>query len=148
MFRFLNKKRQRRRAPAVRRRARRRISQTARKHYLEHKESAREFILGRLHYWNQHYQFTIGQVRIKVTTSRWGSCSSNGNLNFNYQIFFLPADVADYIIVHELCHLGELNHSPAFWALVAETIPDYKEKIKHLHQFHPLQVHIQAKKKA
>jgi predicted metal-dependent hydrolase len=76
---------------------------------------------------NQHYQHPLRKVFIKNLKSRWGSCSSRGNLNFNYKLVFLPPAVADYIIVHELCHLRHFNHSAEFWALVAETIPRYKE---------------------
>ena len=75
---------------------------------------------------NKHYGFKIGKVAIRDTKSRWGSCSKQGNLNFSYKIFLLPPHIAEYIIVHELCHLGEFNHSLSFWSLVAEVVPDHK----------------------
>ena len=80
----------------------------------------------RLTHWNQFYGFTFGRVTIKNHKSRWGSCSKKGNLNFNYKIALLPSELADYIIVHELCHLGEFNHSSRFWALVAKAIPNHR----------------------
>jgi predicted metal-dependent hydrolase len=64
--------------------------------------------------------------------SRWGSCSRKGNLNFNYKLIQLPQELADYIVVHELCHLKQFNHSHAFWNLIAETIPNHIELRKIL----------------
>ncbi len=80
----------------------------------------------RIAHFNNHYGFTIRKVAIRDTKSRWGSCSKQGNLNFSYKVFLLPPHIADYIIVHELCHLKEFNHGADFWALVAEMIPDHK----------------------
>ena len=102
------------------------------KHYVENKEAARELVLTRLAHFNQHYDLKWNRVAIRNQRRCWGSCSSLGNLNFNYKILLLPPHLADYIIVHEMCHLKELNHGPNFWALVEETIPDYKDKVKEL----------------
>lgn len=97
------------------------------KKYLKHKESARELVSRRLEYFNQHYKYKIGRIAIRNQKRRWGSCSSKGNLNFNYKIVLLQPHLADYIIVHELCHLGQFNHSQKFWDLVKETIEDYEK---------------------
>ncbi len=94
--------------------------------YKRHKEDARGFVHAKIAEWNVHYGFQIRKVAIRDTKSRWGSCSKQGNLNFSYKLLLLPPHIADYIIVHELCHLKEFNHSAAFWALVAETIPNHK----------------------
>jgi len=96
------------------------------------REQARGFVLERLAYFNQFYNFKINRVAIKNTSTRWGSCSSKGNLNFNYKIIYLKPELADYLIVHELCHLGEFNHSSKFHALVAKTIPNYVSINKEL----------------
>jgi len=93
--------------------------------YLEHKETARKLVSERIAHFNRVYDFKVGRISIKNTKTRWGSCSRKGNLNFNYKIALLPAKHRDYIVVHELCHLGQLNHSKKFWALVEKTIPDY-----------------------
>ena len=106
---------------------RRPASTRTRTEYLRFKESARVLIHHRLEYFNAHYKLTNGRVSIKNQRTKWGSCSSKGNLNFSYRIMKLPPELQDYLIVHELCHLAELNHGPKFWALVAETIPDYKK---------------------
>jgi predicted metal-dependent hydrolase len=71
-------------------------------------------------------------VAIKNMKSRWGSCSSKGNLNFHYRVAFLPEELLDYVIVHELCHLKLFNHSKAFWNLVAEKSPNYSQLRKQL----------------
>jgi predicted metal-dependent hydrolase len=68
----------------------------------------------------------FGRIAIKDTRSRWGSCSSKGNLNFSWRLLLGPEAVLDYVIAHEVAHLKELNHSPAFWAHVATLCPDYK----------------------
>jgi predicted metal-dependent hydrolase len=107
-------------------------SAAAKRHYAEHKEAARELCHARLEHYNQHYKLTYNRVAIRNTRSRWGSCSSKKNLNFNYRILFLPPELRDYLIVHELCHLQEMNHAPQFWALVAQQAPDYKQSIKAL----------------
>jgi predicted metal-dependent hydrolase len=66
-------------------------------------------------------------IRIKNTKTRWGSCSSKGNLNFNWKLMMAPPYAMEYVVIHELCHLKHLNHSKAFWALVSEHMPDYKK---------------------
>ncbi|MSR76168.1 MAG: M48 family peptidase [Candidatus Ryanbacteria bacterium] len=88
---------------------------------------AKALAVQRLRYFNQSYGFAYNKIAIRDQKTKWGSCSIKGNLNFNYRIALLPAELADYIIVHELCHLRELNHSKRFWALVAKTLPNHKE---------------------
>lgn len=100
--------------------------------FAQYKEEARSLATARLNYFNQFYGFSYNRIRIAKQKTRWGSCSRKGNLNFNYKIALLPADLADYIIVHELCHLGQFNHSDKFWNLVAKMFPDYQEKRKAL----------------
>lgn len=107
----------------IRRRKRRRSSVT--KHYVAFKEEARTCILQKLQYWNQFYGYTYNRVAIRNTKRCWGSCTSLKNLNFSYKLLFLPPHLQDYIIVHELCHLQELNHGQKFWDLVAIHIPDH-----------------------
>lgn len=109
-----------------RRRGVRRRTAASAKHYREHKEAARVLVHERLSALNASYNFAYNRVAIRDTRSRWGSCSQKKNLNFNYRIIFLPPHLADYLIVHELCHLAEFNHGPRFWALVAEAVPEYK----------------------
>lgn len=105
----------------------RRPLRNRRKHFLEHKENARTLVVERLTHFNQFYGLSWNRIAIRNQRSRWGSCSRRRNLNFNYRIALLPAHLADYIIVHELCHLQEMNHAPAFWDLVARTIPNHQE---------------------
>lgn len=100
--------------------------------YLEHKDAALAFARARVEHFNAIYKFAFGNITIRNQKTRWGSCSRKGNLNFNYKICLLPEHLADYIIVHELCHLVVFNHSPSFWNLVSRAIPDHRERRKEL----------------
>ncbi|MDO4284757.1 MAG: SprT family zinc-dependent metalloprotease [Eubacteriales bacterium] len=83
-----------------------------------------------------YYQAMLpGQYRriyIRGQKTRWGSCSSAGNLSFNWKLMLAPPEILDYVVVHELCHLTQMNHSRAFWALVESILPDYKQRRKWL----------------
>lgn len=118
---------------AMRRRRRRPTSVT--KHYLAHKEATRALVCSRLEHFNAHYGFAYNRVSIRNQRRCWGSCTSLKNLNFSYRLLFLPPELADYVIVHELCHLKELNHSPRFWALVAEALPHYRDLRRELKEY-------------
>jgi len=96
--------------------------------YLLYKEPARRLVIDRLAFFNSLYNFQYKRIAIRDQRSRWGSCSTGNNLNFNYRIILLPLELADYIIVHELCHLAEMNHSFKFWQLVGQAIPDWRQR--------------------
>ena len=76
----------------------------------------------------QHFNFSLKKVFLKYNMSNWGSCSVKNNLNVSTRVLFAPLEVRDYLYLHELAHLQEHNHSPAFWHLVERAMPDYKEK--------------------
>ena len=95
-------------------------------------KQARKVIPGRAAYWARQAGVTYGQIAIRKQKTRWGSCSAKGNLNFNCLLMLCPEDVLDYVIVHELCHRKELNHSPRFWAEVERILPEYRKPLKWL----------------
>ncbi len=73
-----------------------------------------------------------GRISVRTQKTRWGSCSVKGNINLNCKLMFLPPELVDQVLVHELCHTKHLNHSPKFWSLVAKIRPDYKGPEKAL----------------
>lgn len=90
-------------------------------------------ITRRVHELNQRFfQKKIKGVRLKYNHSNWGSCSNSGNINLSTRLLFAPDEVIDYVIIHELAHLQEMNHSPRFWKLVGKAMPDYREKERWL----------------
>ncbi len=93
---------------------------------------ALQYIPDRVKYFAPIVGVDYGRITIRKQKSRWGSCSSKGNLNFNCLLMLAPSEVIDYVIVHELCHRKEMNHSKAFWNEVERVIPDYKELRKWL----------------
>lgn len=103
-----------------------------RSHYLRHKEAARAIVRARIAHYVACGEAAPKAVRIRNVRSRWGSCSQKGNLNFHYKIAFLPPHLVDYVVVHELCHLREFNHSVRFWALVEARLPDWKLRKREL----------------
>ena len=95
-------------------------------------DKALQHIPKRVSYYEKQIGVTYGKITIRNQKTRWGSCSSKGNLNFNCLLMLTPPEVIDYVIVHELCHRKEMNHSGAFWAEVEKALPDYKEQVKWL----------------
>jgi predicted metal-dependent hydrolase len=97
----------------------------SKREYERYKKAARDLVAHRISHFNSFYRVPFSSISIRNQKSRWGSCSRSGTLSFNYRIAFLPPHLADYIVVHELCHVREMNHSKRFWALVSATIPDH-----------------------
>lgn len=87
---------------------------------------AHQVLADRLFDWSERMNLPYKKVQIRRQQTRWGSCSSQGHINLNAKLMFLPAECIDYVIVHELCHLVHMNHSRRFWALVAKHYPNYK----------------------
>ena len=90
------------------------------------KDEAKRVIPDRVKYYAGIMGVTFGKITIKNQKNRWGSCSSKGNLNFNCLLMMTPDKVRDYVVIHELCHLKQMNHSKMFWAEVEKVMPDYK----------------------
>ena len=95
-------------------------------------QEALEKLPPRVRFWAGRLGITYGRVTVRNQKTRWGSCSSRGNLNFNCLLMRCPDEVIDYVIVHELCHRKELNHSPRFWAEVERALPEYRAALHWL----------------
>ena len=97
-------------------------------------DKALEVIPMRVEYFANIMGVTYGNITIRNQKTRWGSCSSKGNLNFNCLLMLMPDKVLDYVVVHELCHLKQMNHSKKFWKEVERYMPDYKNYKKWLNE--------------
>ena len=86
----------------------------------------------RVRFFAERLGIRYGRITIRNQKTRWGSCSSAGNLNFNCLLMLCPEEVRDYVIVHELCHRKEMNHSPRFWAEVEKVLPEYRKALNWL----------------
>lgn len=95
-------------------------------------DKALRYIPERVAYFSKVVGVTYGRITIRNQKTRWGSCSSKGNLNFNCLLMLTPPEIIDYVVVHELCHRKEMNHSKAFWSEVEKVLPNYKESIRWL----------------
>ena len=94
----------------------------------EGRKRAAEIIEARCRYYAPVMGVSYGTVTIREQKTRWGSCSAKGNLNFNWKLVLMPPEILDYVVVHELAHRIQMNHSAAFWAEVGKILPDYKER--------------------
>lgn len=100
--------------------------------YAERKKEALALAKTKVEYWSKVYNIPVAGVTVRNQKTRWGSASKKGRLNFNYNIVKLREELVDYLVVHELCHLKEFNHSKKFWGLVAQATPEYKKLRKEL----------------
>jgi len=105
------------------------IQRTLEKWYLGR---AKKLFSERLELYTDKIGVKVNMVRLKNQKTRWGSCSQKGNLNFNWKLVMAPTHIVDYVVIHELCHLRQMNHSKEFWQLVGTYMPDYKECRKWL----------------
>lgn len=96
--------------------------------YKFYRKKAKEIILQRIKYYTEKYNFKINNIKISSASTRWGSCSHNNNININWKLIMADLKIMDYVIVHELSHTIEHNHSKDFWKIVENIIPDYKER--------------------
>jgi predicted metal-dependent hydrolase len=103
-----------------------------RREYLAHKKAAYALAVEKVRHVAEKYGVQFGTITIRNQKTRWGSCTRKGNLSFSYRIVFLPEELQNYLVVHEVCHIREFNHSKAFWELVAQEVPKYTELRKRL----------------
>lgn len=101
---------------------------------------ARKDLAERVKWHADNLALKAGRLSVRDQTSRWGSCSSTGNLSFSWRLIMAPPQILDYVAAHEVCHLAEMNHGPRFWALVQQTCPDTDEA-KHWLQVYGLDLH-------
>ena len=94
----------------------------------ELRERAKSVLAQRTAYFARQVGVTYGRITVRDQKTRWGSCSQTGNLNFNFRLILAPLEVLDYVVVHELCHRRQMNHSAQFWQEVAQVLPDYRER--------------------
>ena len=101
----------------------------------EYRKKALEALRARVEYFAELMGVSYGSVKIGAAKTRWGSCSGKGNLNFHWKLILMPPEILDYVVVHELAHRKEMNHSPRFWAQVEKIMPDYRTRRKWLRDF-------------
>lgn len=94
----------------------------------ELKKQARTILTKRTDYYKEILKVDYEKIRIGNQKTIWGSCSGRRTISYNWHLILMPEQIIDYVVVHELCHLIEMNHSPAFWEKVSEVLPDYQSR--------------------
>ena len=102
--------------------------------YRRYREQAGKVLAQKAEQYAGQMQVTFGRITVRDQKTRWGSCSAKGNLNFNWRLILAPEEVLDYVVVHELAHRKEMNHSRRFWKLVEEVLPDFAVRRSWLKQ--------------
>lgn len=100
-----------------------------------YRDSARAMLEEKTALWAARMGIEYGTITVRNQTTRWGSCSAKGNLNFNWRLFAVPERAADYVVVHELAHIRQMNHSKQFWEIVACMMPDYEQQRRELRDY-------------
>ena len=132
---FLNTKRNwalKKQKEILEKKEKQKIPELSQEDFFKYKKEALKKIQKRVEYFAKKGDFAYGKITIKNNKTNWGSCSAKGNLNFNYRLIFLEPKEMDYIIIHELSHLREMNHSKKFWLEVKKLCPEYKEIRKRI----------------
>ena len=101
------------------------------------RKQAKQYLPSQLAHLASRYKFHYETVRFGNAKGRWGSCSSTGTISLNIALMNLPNELIDYVLLHELCHTKQLNHSQAFWKLLEDCSPDYKKHKKELKNYSP-----------
>lgn len=101
----------------------------------QYKKHAKALFQQKCRYFSEQMELRPASVKVNSAKTRWGSCNRKGNINFTYRLLFAPEELIDYVVVHELAHLKEMNHSADFWAVVEQAMPDYRVRRKKLKEF-------------
>ena len=101
------------------------------------RKQAKAYLPRRISFLAEKYGFSFEKLRFSHTGTRWGSCSSSGTISLNIALMNLPHHLIDYVIIHELCHTRQMNHSSKFWQEVEKYCPDYKKYVQEIKQFSP-----------
>ena len=101
------------------------------------RKQARAYLPRRVDFLAEKHGFTFEKLRFSHTSSRWGSCSSRGTISLNIALMNLPLHLIDYVIIHELCHTRQMNHSEKFWAEVEKYDPNYRAHVREMKNFSP-----------
>ena len=99
-----------------------------------YRQQAMEYLRGRVEHFSRLYAIPYASVGVTAARRRWGSCSARGNINFAWRLILCPPQVVDYVVVHELCHVRQMNHSAAFWAQVGAILPGYRVQLQWLRE--------------
>jgi len=118
----------------------RRIVRLTKKEEAAYKQQAKAYLQQKCRHFSEVMGVRHGEVRISGAKTRWGSCSRKGTINFTYRLMFVPEELADYVVVHELAHLKEMNHSGRFWYVVEQVMPDYRARRKKLREFEKIEI--------
>ena len=102
------------------------------------RKQAKVYLSQRINFLAKKHDFIFNKLRFSHTGTRWGSCSSSGTISLNIALMNLPYHLIDYVIIHELCHTRQMNHSAKFWVEVAKYCPDYKKYVEEMKQFTPI----------
>ena len=98
------------------------------------REKARRVLTAKTDFFKKELNVDYKRIRIGDQRTRWGSCSSKGTISYSWRLILMPEEIQDYVVVHELAHRREMNHSPKFWSIVASVLPDYQKRKKILQE--------------
>ena len=101
------------------------------------RKQAKAYLPRRLDFLAQKYDFTYEKIKITHASSRWGSCSSSGTISLNIGLMNLPHELIDYVLIHELCHTRQMNHSDRFWQEIEKYDPSYKNHVLEMKKYNP-----------
>jgi len=104
--------------------------------YLSQKKEFADLLCGRVIFFGSKINLLPKKIKVNFGRTRWGSCSAKKTLNFNFRLSKLPKELIDYVVIHEICHLAEFNHSKKFWLLVKSFLPDYQAKRRLLKEYY------------